>query len=306
MDFRKRRICPCCNKPLSKNLKIIKGGLDKKTEKNILKRVWMGLGKTDHFDYVRCNKCNSLYNYEYPSETLINELYSSMPPNMEEAVNTTNQVKNQNGYAKIISKSIKSLNNKNEFSFIELGADRGLLIKELSKTLDKKFLYCVGIEPNSLVNEDLSKNLDIYSHNNSIYKDIAQMGIEENNKFNLAACIHILDHCFKPKDVLGSIQKKLVSNGILLVVVHNPESSLAKLLGKKWPPYCSQHPQLFTKKGMSEISAKTGFKLVKEGKTLNYFSLSMVTSFFGLNIEFAKKINVKLPLGNMYYILQKC
>ena len=266
----------------------------------------MGLGKTDHFDYVRCNKCKSLYNYEYPSEALIHELYSSMPPNMEEAVNTINQVKNQHGYAKIIFKSIKSLNYKNEFSFIELGADRGLLIKELSKILDKKFLNCVGIEPNSLVNEDLSKNLDIYSHNNSIYKDIAQMGIEENNKFNLAACIHILDHCFKPKDVLGSIQKKLVSNGILLVVVHNPESSLAKLLGKKWPPYCSQHPQLFTKKGMSEISAKTGFKLVKEGKTLNYFSLSMVTSFFGLNIEFAKKINVKLPLGNMYYILQKC
>ena len=306
MDFRKRRICPCCNKPFSKNLKIIKGGLDKKTEKNILKRVWMGLGKTDHFDYVRCNKCNTLYNYEYPSEAFINELYSSMPPNMEEAVSTINQVKNQNGYAKIISKSIKSLNNKNEFSFIELGADRGLLIKELSKVLDKKFLNCVGIEPNSLVSDDLSKNLTSYSLSNSIYKDIAQMGIKENNKFNLAACIHILDHCFKPKDVLRSIQKKLVSNGILLVVVHNPESSLARFLGKKWPPYCSQHPQLFTKKGMSEISAKTGFKLVKQGKTLNYFSLSMVTSFFGLNIEFAKNINVKLPLGNMYYILQKC
>ena len=94
------------------------------------------------------------------------------------------------------------------------------------------------------------------------------------DRFNLAACIHILDHCFKPKDVLRSIQKKLVNNGILLVVVHNPESSLARLLGKKWPPYCSQHPQLFTKKGMSEISDKTGFKLVKQGKTLNYFSLS--------------------------------
>ena len=65
-------------------------------------------------------------------------------------------------------------------------------------------------------------------------------------------------------------------------------------------------PQLFTKKGMSEISAKTGFKIVKQGKTSNYFSLSMVTSFFGLNIEFAKNINVKLPLGNMFYILQKC
>ena len=97
-----------------------------------------------------------------------------MPPNMEEAVNTINQVKNQNGYAKIISNSIKSLKIKNEFSFIELGADRGLLIKELSKTLGKKFLNCVGIEPNSLVNEDLSKNK---------FSQLLDLHIKEKNHF---------------------------------------------------------------------------------------------------------------------------
>ena len=84
------------------------------------------------------------------------------------------------------------------------------------------------------------------------------MGNEDNQSYNLAACIHILDHCFNPQDILLQIQNRLVINGILLVVVHNPDSSLAKLLGKKWPPYCSQHPQLFTKKGMNKISELTG------------------------------------------------
>ena len=77
-------------------------------------------------------------------------------------------------------------------------------------------------------------------------------------------------------------------------------------MGRKWPPYCSQHPQLFTKDGIFKISELTGFEVIKKGRTFNYFALSMITKFFGLNINFANNINLKMPLGNMYYILQKC
>ena len=31
----------------------------------------------------------------------------------------------------------------------------------------------------------------------------------------------------------------------------------------------------------------------------------MITKFFGLKINFANNINLKMPLGNMYYILRK-
>ena len=305
MDFRKRNTCPCCERSILGNEKIIEGNLNHNVKKNFLKNVWMGIGKTEHFSYLKCKNCGTLFNSEYPSDSLINELYSMMPANMEEEVNQEHQIKNQLSYAKKIFKGFKLLKKEaDKSSFIEIGADRGLLIKELNKLIGESFIYCAGIEPNNLVKDELEKNLNETSLNYGLFNDIQEL--EKNNKkFNLAACIHILDHSFEPKKLLSQIRNKLFKNGLLLVVVHNPNSSLAKVLSKKWPAYCPQHPQLFTKKGMMEISKMSGFEIINQGRTVNNFSLSMITSFFGLNLGFAKNINLKLPLGNMYYLLKK-
>ena len=56
---------------------------------------------------------------------------------------------------------------------------------------------------------------------------------------------------------------------------------------------------------MLKISELTGFDLIKKGRTFNNFALSMITNFFSFNIDFANNINLKMPLGNMYYILRK-
>ena len=265
----------------------------------------MGIGKTKHFSYFKCFNCGTLYNKVYPSETLLNNLYQNMPANMDSEVNTQNQIKNQASYAKYIQKVLNLLDRKNtENSFLEVGADRGLLIKELKNLIGTKFKDCIGIEPNSVVLKELEDNLKESSKNSKIVSDIQNLSLKDN-QFNLSACIHILDHCYDPKELLINLNNNLKSNGLLLIVVHNPESSLAKVLGKRWPPYCSQHPQLFTKRGMLKISELTGFDLIKKGRTFNNFALSMITNFFRFNIDFANNINLKMPLGNMYYILRK-
>ena len=309
MEFRKRDKCPCCNFSLKGDEKIFRGDLDANVKKKVLRNVWMGIGKTKHFTYLKCSNCGTLYNIVYPSESLLNSLYKNMPANMDSEVNTQNQIKNQVSYAKYIYKVLNLLDTKNsknsKNSFLEVGADRGLLIKELKNLLGIKFKNCIGIEPNNVVLKELKYNLDESSTNSRIYSDINDLDKEYSNKFNLSACIHILDHCYEPKELLSNLNNKLKSNGILLIVVHNPESTLAKVLGRKWPPYCSQHPQLFTKKGILKISESTGFEVVKKGRTFNNFALSMITKFFGFKINFANNINLKMPLGNMYYILRK-
>ena len=281
MKFRKRNTCPCCESSLKGDEKIIKGDLDENVNNEVLSNVWMGIGKTKHFSYFKCFNCGTLYNKVYPSETLLNNLYQNMPANMDSEVNTQNQIKNQASYAKYIQKGLNLLDIKNtENSFLEVGADRGLLIKELKNLVGIKFKDCIGIEPNSVVLKELEFNLKDSSKNYKIYSDIKNLDKDDDKKFNLSACIHILDHCYEPKDLLININNKLKSNGLLLIVVHNPESTLTKLLGRKWPPYCSQHPQLFTKDGIFKIAELTGFKVIKKGRTFNYFALSMITKFF--------------------------
>lgn len=305
MEFRNRDRCPCCDFSLKGDEKIIKGDLDVNVNKDDLSNVWMGIGKTKHFTYFKCSNCGTLYNNIYPSESLLSNLYQNMPANMDSEVNTQNQIKNQASYAKYIYKGLNLLDTKNiKYSFLEVGADRGLLIKELKNLLGTKFKYCIGVEPNHVVLKELENNLKESSKNSKIVSDIQNLSLKDN-QFNLSACIHILDHCYDPKELLINLNNNLKSNGLLLIVVHNPESSLAKVLGKRWPPYCSQHPQLFTKRGMLKISELTGFDLIKKGRTFNNFALSMITNFFRFNINFANNINLKMPLGNMYYILRK-
>jgi len=305
VEFRNRDRCPCCDFSLKGDEKIIKGDLDENVNKDDLSDVWMGIGKTKHFSYFKCSNCGTLYNNIYPSESLLNNLYQNMPANMDSEVNTQNQIKNQASYAKYIYKGLNLLDTKNiQYSFLEVGADRGLLIKELKNLLGIKFKYCIGIEPNNVVLKELEDNLKESSKNSKIVSDIQNLSLKDN-QFNLSACIHILDHCYDPKELLINLNNNLKSNGLLLIVVHNPESTLAKVLGKRWPPYCSQHPQLFTKRGMLKISELTGFELMKKGRTFNNFALSMITNFFRFNIDFANNINLKMPLGNMYYILRK-
>ena len=306
MKLRKRKSCPSCNKSISGLEKVIEGGLSNKTKDKELSDVWMGIGKTKHFSYLVCNHCGTLFNYEYPSDKLLNKLYGDMPANMEAEVSSDNQIKNQKSYSRKIFNALKKIKVEfKNFSFIEIGADRGFLIRELNKLLDKKFINCVGIEPNNVVKKDLQKNLSNASINYKLLDDIKHINLKDNGNYNLSACIHILDHCFEPLKMLKNIGKTLERNGILLIVVHNPQSSLAKLLGKKWPAYCSQHPQLFSKKGLKEISKLSGFEIINKGRTMNYFALSMITNFLGIKIGFADKINLKLPLGNMFYLLRK-
>ena len=306
MDFKVRKVCPCCNFPITGKEKIIRGSLNSSINKTALRNVWMGIGKTQYFSYLKCKKCSALYNLEYPSDDLINELYSLMPPNMGDQVDSNNQIKNQVSYAKKILNGLKLANLKwDNYSFLEIGADRGLLINELYKLNKKKFEYCMGIEPNNIVKEELRENLINSSKRYSLHDDIEECDKNYDNKFNLAACIHILDHSFDPQKLLLAIRKKLVINGLLIIVVHNPNSTLAKILGNNWPAYCSQHPQLFSKKSINEISKVTGFEVIKQGRTVNNFALSMITSFFGMNLGFAKNINIKFPLGNRFYLLRK-
>ena len=186
----------------------------------------MGIGKTDHFSYIKCTKCGTLFNSQYPNENTLNKLYENMPANMEEEVNDENQTKNQNEYAKKLFEGLQLVSDKNkENSFIEIGADRGLLIRELKGLLGVKFSKSVGIEPNKVVLNELEMVLKESSLEYESYEDIEIMGDEGNNEFNLSACIHILDHCYEPQKLLLNINKKLIFNGILLIVVHNPDSS---------------------------------------------------------------------------------
>ena len=117
--------------------------------------------------------------------------------------------------------------------------------------------------------------------------------------------VHVFDHIFDLQDLFVRLRSRLSKSGRIFFVVHNPHSTLAKILGKKWPPYCAQHPQLFTPSGVRELAKAHSLRLRKTSRTFNHFSLGMVGSFLGLKLPpFISDTHIVAPLGNRYYILE--
>ena len=134
------------------------------------------------------------------------------------------------------SKIIDIISQKNISSVIEIGADNGAILKKL-RNKNPSIKNCVAIEPNKKMH-NLLKNV---SHN--VYSDISE--VSKTDKFDLIICIHVLDHIPNISEYIIKISNMLNEKGYVFGVVHDESSKLAKMLGKRWPAYCLQHPHLF-------------------------------------------------------------
>jgi SAM-dependent methyltransferase len=303
-QFISRSYCPCCNTKISPNTESIGGGLDSNSTFTQIRDAWIGIGLQKHFKYYKCSECKSLITSAYPNQETAEVLYSSMPRNMESAVSLEHQKQNQDSYARHIADYAKTHGGHNKkISMLEIGADCGLLIESISAELGSYFINCAAIEPNSVVRKQLEAVLKTTSKSYMVENDIYNIKPECDRHFDIIAAIHVFDHVFNIKQMLIHLKSLLANEGFIYIVVHNPQSSVAWMLGNKWPPYCPQHPQLYTQNGIKKMAKDLGFKLMKTGRTTNNFSLAMLADFLKLAIPFADKINISLPLGNRYYIL---
>jgi len=268
--------------------------------------AWIGIGKSSHFSYHECPYCGTLSNRVYPDTSVLAKLYSSMPPNMAEAVSLKDQGKNQLSYARVIVRHASSNGaNNNSLSILELGADCGLLLSAIVDLLPQETSNMVAIEPNLEVHYELKERINQLAVNATCFVDLKDLPDNKSELFDIIAAVHVFDHVFDIGSLLNDLASKLSPRGFIFFVVHNPQSSVASLMGRKWPPYCAQHPQLFTRNGSAALAKGAGLKLVKSGRTINYFSLSMVTRFLGLKLPLVDRIPLMIPLGNRYYILER-
>ena len=131
-------------------------------------------------------------------------------------------------------------------------------------------------------------------------------------KLDLIVGIHVLDHLVKPLDILKDLHSRASENSTLAVVVHNEKSILRKILARKWPPFCLQHPQIFNPSSLSKILELSGWEVFSVERTKNHYSVqnlgSLALEIFGITNSFSKlwpKIDFPIYLGNVMVIARK-
>tara|TARA_B100000768_G_scaffold124084_1_gene114782 strand:+ start:1155 stop:2039 length:885 start_codon:yes stop_codon:yes gene_type:complete len=269
---------------------------------NVNKETWSGLfyKKTkSFFSYYKCNNCKIIYAPEHFTNQELNNLYKKLPANMVQVPSKILE-KTQYGYFKVLQKwsSLKG-------DYLEVGPDIGLFTQYC--VLNGKFDFFWLFEPNKLVLPKLNKLLG--NRKKKVYPAIEQIEMVDDNKLSTVVIIHVLDHLLDPLKILKKIRKKMKAGAIILIVTHDESSIMRKILGWRWPPFCQQHPQLFNYKTTCSILNRSGFKVLDQRKSKNYFEISFLLKnllwVFGFKIQKLPRwlnVPVGIKLGNIITI----
>lgn len=247
---------------------------------------WSGLFKEKaFFTYSRCDGCGLVFAPTFFTPAQLGDLYGDMAPNMdlvpEKALDAT-----QRSYWQ----SAKSAGTMSG-GYLEIGPDIGYIVRQaaLEGNFEKFWLF----EPNQSVHAHLADATG--GRPSAISAEMDNLSDVPDGSIGLAVMVHVLDHILDPIDSLQRIRQKLKPDGVLMIVTHNEKSLLRRVMGKRWPPFCLQHPELYNPATVTKVLLKAGYSSVDVKRSKNYFPLSFIirqAAFnFGINLD-------KLPLPN--------
>jgi hypothetical protein len=264
-------------------------------------KLFIGIRKDQvFFSYYRCESCRLLYCPWYFSQSQLDELYAIMPDNSmgneKKAL-----LKTQNSYVKNLSKGIHKVK-----SYLEIGPDIGLVANRIIEKFnpDRSLL----IEPNVNIHEELKKNTC----------DGSEVRIGTNlinfDRYNpdLTVGVHVYDHLLLPLIELRDIFERSENKSTIAIVIHNESSFLRKILNRKWPPFCLQHPQIYNKKTIRNLLIRCGWSEVQISSTTNWYYLDnllkLASNIIGFNdklVSWVPKFQVPIKLGNIIVVARK-
>ena len=264
-----------------------------------LKPYWRGLFQEKvFFTYDRCGQCGLLYAPVFFDQAQLGELYSAMAPNMDavptDAIEATQRVYFEEATAGLgVSGNV-----------LEIGPDVGYIVGHAAK--DERFERFYLFEPNKAVHGELAAAANGRPY--MISEDMNDLSAVPDGSVALALMVHVLDHLLDPRAMLEQIRKKLKPGGRVAIVTHNERSLLRSVMGKRWPPFCLQHPELYNPQSITRLLNSAGYGKVEVHGSKNYFPLSFMVRqaayTAGLKLERVPlpKIVLGLRLGNIMTI----
>lgn len=303
-DFLVRSRCPCCNSQLSSKGKRIASIPPAETLSAAEHGRFLS-GYTAHrvfFTYAECRECFSFFCPVYYPEEELRLLYAHQSENMAEAPLAARR-RTQEGYARFLMSQSRRGGN-----FLEIGADIGLMADACAREGD--FSRFTLYEPNVEVHKELRDRFE--GRDVEVRTRSLEPGDLPQKSVSTAAMVHVLDHLPEPVVALKHIWDVLEPGGVLLIVTHNCQSVLARILGRRWPPFTLQHPHLFSPDGMRRLLGLAGFECVEINRSTNFFPAAYLAraalSVLGWNASFLAGWNaplVGLGLGNMGVIARR-
>lgn len=289
------RDCPACG--ASDARREVRAGKAAETMTlDALRPFWAGLFKEKcFFSYHRCTSCGQLYNPVFFTGDQLGELYARMAPNMD-AVGDAAIVATQRGY---FTRTVAQGGLGG--GYLEIGPDVGHIVR--AAALHGGFNRFWLFEPNEAIHDTLRAAAGGLPA--TLSTGMEDLSPVPDGSIGLAVMVHVLDHLLDPLAMLTQIRAKLRPGGTLMIVTHDESSLLRHVMGKRWPPFCLQHPELYRPSTMKALLGRAGFDDVVVEGSRNVFPLDFLVRqaawAAGIRVQRVPlpAIPVGLKLGNI-------
>ncbi len=213
-----------------------------------------------HYQINQCVECGLLRSSPIFDPEAIGRLYSYASEANVAEQEIDNVRRTMAGYYGLMQEHLPARRR-----LLDIGCDRGLL---LQVAREDGFAEVHGIEPNPAARRDAETLLGV-----PVSGQFYEEADYPPEHFDAITLIHVLDHLIDPALVLRRVMQHLQPGGIVLTVVHNVDSVLARMFGERFPIFNLYHHYFFSKRTLRRLFQHLGYETLFVGATTNCYSL---------------------------------
>ena len=213
---------------------------------------------------VKCMQCDLMYAYPVHGNNINN--YDVKEQSAEQYTWETPQIQ----HAKIKAKDYEDIASYLDTYFpmqgriLEVGSSTGIFLDYMQK----KGWDVVGVEPNGSAVNFAKQMFGIET-----YQATLESAPIPNDSIEAAVLLHVIEHLDDPASAIKDVFRLLKPGGIFVAETPTYDSFAFKLLGRRERSLnCNGHIFFFTKKTLSELMERHGFRVLetkKVGRTLS-------------------------------------
>lgn len=227
---------------------------------NLNSRIFSARRKPDRIYYqtVRCQHCGIVRAQQALSIEVLSKLYC-------QSQSTDAAIASQAAYTYGAYCSKYQVFKSSNQRILEIGCGSGYFLDWL---LNKGYNNIQGIEPSQ-------EAINLAGAAKTFIKEGM---FEEEAKYSegvdTICAFHVFDHLLDPLRFLEKVRHLLNTQGSLMMVMHDIDAPIAKILGSKCPMIDIEHPFLYTKPALKKLLNKAGFNVVHQFDVVNKYPLS--------------------------------
>jgi SAM-dependent methyltransferase len=255
--------------------------------------------RVQHYRIVRCNACGLVRSDPALSDGDLAALYRG-----SEFLYQRESRFAARTYAALVTPYLAVLPHPEQVRLLEIGCGNGAFLEEMLRHGLDAFR---GVEPSVEAVEHAPEGV-----RPAIVNRFFHPGMFVPGTFDIVCAFHVLDHLREPVEFLKECFRIVDKEGIVILVCHNVDAFVNKVLGEYSPVFDVEHVFLFNPATLRSLAESCGFIIRDEGKVTNTYPLSYWLRYAPVANRFAARLPLSIqniPLtayaGNIYLCAQK-